>query len=97
MIHSYLRIAWRSLSKRKLFTFINLTGLVLGLSSFLLPFSYVASEWTYNDFHENKDNIFRLVLTDGNSEPEIFLPPGYAAVMESQFTDIAQVNTLASQ
>lgn len=97
MIHSYLRIAWRSLSKRKLFTFINLTGLVLGLSSFLLLFSYVASEWSYNDFHENKENIFRLVLTDGTNEPEIFLPPGYAAVMESQFTDIAQVNTLASQ
>lgn len=97
MIHSYLRIAWRSLSKRKLFTFINLTGLVLGLSSFLLLFSFVASEWTYNDFHANKDNIYRLVVTDGVNEPEVYLPPGYAAVLESQFTDIKAANILANQ
>lgn len=97
MIHSYLRIAWRSLSKRKLFTFINLTGLVLGLSSFLLLFSFVASEWTYNDFHVNKDNIYRVVLTEESKEPEIYLPAGYAAVLESQFTDIKSVSLIASQ
>jgi putative ABC transport system permease protein len=97
MIHSYLRIAWRSLFKRKLFTFINLSGLVLGLGSFLLLFSFVASEWTYNDFHANKENIYRVVVTDGINEPEIFLPPGYASVFEDQFSDIKTVNTLASQ
>ncbi|MCL6257577.1 ABC transporter permease [Aquiflexum sp. TKW24L] len=97
MIQSYLRIAWRSLSKRKLFTFINLTGLVLGLSSFLLLFSFVASEWTYNDFHANKDNIYRLVVTDEVNEPEVYLPPGYAAILESQFTDIKAANILANQ
>ena len=97
MIISYLKISWRGLSKRKLFSFINLTGLVLGLSSFLLLFSYVASEWTYNDFHSNKDHIFRLVVTDKLSEPEIFLPPGYASVLEDQFSDIQHVNKLASQ
>ncbi|SMD43924.1 putative ABC transport system permease protein [Aquiflexum balticum DSM 16537] len=97
MLKNYFKIAWRSLSKRRLFTFINLTGLVLGLSSFLLLFSFVASEWTYNDFHTNKDNIYRLVVTDGVNEPEVYLPPGYAAVLESQFTDIKTANILASQ
>jgi putative ABC transport system permease protein len=97
MLKNYFKIAWRSLTKRKLFTFINLSGLVLGLGSFLLLFSYVASEWTYNDFHVNKDNIYRLVLTDGAHEPEIYLPPGYAAVLEEQFSEIETVNTLANQ
>ena len=97
MIISYLKISWRSLSKRKLFTFINLAGLVLGLSSFLLLFSYVASEWTYNDFHVNKDNIYRIVLTDEVNEPYIFLPPGYASILEAQFTDIKTVNLIANQ
>lgn len=96
MIIGYLRIALRTLSKRKLFTFINLTGLVLGLGAFLLLFSYVASEWTYNDFHVNKENIYRLVWTDKANEPEIYLPPGYAPVLEQQFSDIKTVNTLAN-
>lgn len=85
------------LSRRKLFTFINLSGLVLGLGSFLLLFSYVASEWTYNDFHVNKDNIYRVILISGAHEPEIYLPPGYASVLEEQFADIKTVSTLANQ
>lgn len=97
MLKNYFTIAWRSLSKRRLFTFINLSGLVLGLSSFLLLFSYVASEWTYNDFHVNKDNMYRLVLTDEVNGPEIYLPPGQASILEDQFPEIKIVNTLVSQ
>ncbi|WP_194776850.1 ABC transporter permease [Pararhodonellum marinum] len=97
MLRNYFTIAWRSLTKRRLFTSINLFGLVLGLSSFLLLFSYVASEWSYNDFHVNKDNIYRVVLTDEVHEPEIYLPPGYASILEEQFSDIKAVNTLANQ
>ncbi|WP_373523111.1 ABC transporter permease [Aquiflexum sp.] len=97
MLRNYFTIAWRSLSKRRLFTFINLSGLVLGLSSFLLLFSFVASEWTYNDFHVNKDNIYRLVLADDVNGPEIYLPPGHATILEDQFPQIKTINTLVSQ
>ena len=44
MLTNYLKIAWRSLVKRRLFTLVNLLGLVLGLGSFLVLFTYVASE-----------------------------------------------------
>lgn len=88
MWKNYLRIAFRSLIKRRLFTVVNLLGLVLGLVAFLGLFAYVATEWSYNDFHANKDRIYRVVVQEGNGSFETYLPPGYAEVFEANFSEI---------
>ncbi|WP_075350808.1 ABC transporter permease [Algoriphagus marinus] len=95
MFINYLKIAFRSLSKRRLFTFVNLTGLVIGLVTFLGLFAYVVTEWSYNDFHANKDRIFRVVVSEGNGEFETYLPPGYAGVLEANFPDIESSGRIA--
>ncbi len=51
---------WRSLLKDSTFTLINLTGLTIGLASFLLIFIYVRGELSYDTFHDKHDRIFRL-------------------------------------
>jgi putative ABC transport system permease protein len=88
MFTNYLKIVFRSLIKRRLFTSVNLLGLVLGLVTFLGLFAYVATEWSYNDFHTNKDRIYRIVVSEGNDSFETYLPPGYAGVLETNFQDI---------
>ena len=95
MWKNYLKIAFRSLIKRRLFTVVNLLGLVLGLVAFLGLFAYVATEWSYNDFHANKDSIYRIVVNEGDESFETYLPPGYAGVLETNFSDIASVNKVA--
>jgi putative ABC transport system permease protein len=96
MVTNYLKIAFRSLIKRRLFTSVNLLGLVLGLVTFLGLFAYVATERSYNDFHVNKDRIYRVVVSEGNDSFETVLPPGYAAVLETNFTDIESAGRIAS-
>jgi len=95
MFLNYLKIAFRSLSKRRLFTFVNITGLVIGLVTFLGLFAYVATEWSYNDFHANKDRIYRVVVTEGNGEFETYLPPGYAGVLKANFPEIESAGRVA--
>ncbi|REG82541.1 ABC transporter permease [Algoriphagus antarcticus] len=95
MFTNYLKIAFRSLIKRRLFTVVNLLGLVLGLVAFLGLLAYVGTEWSYNDFHANKDRIYRMVVNESNDSYEIFLPPGYADVLETNFSDIASANRIA--
>ncbi len=95
MWENYLKIAFRSLVKRRLFTLVNLLGLVLGLVAFLGLYAYVATEWSYNDFHVNKDNIYRVVVKEGNGSFETFLPPGYAGVLETNFQDISAAARIA--
>lgn len=60
MIRNYLKIAWRNLLKNKTFSLINISGLAIGFSSFILIGLYVVDELSYDKFHENADRIYRL-------------------------------------
>lgn len=64
MLKNYLKIAIRSLVKRKLYTVINLLGLTISISFCLLTFLYVNDEYSFDKFHENKDRIFALSRID---------------------------------
>jgi len=60
MFKNYLKIAWRNLIKNKAFSIINITGLAIGLSCFLLITSYVVDELSYDRFYPNAQNIYRI-------------------------------------
>ncbi len=60
MIKNYFKIAWRNLIKNKAFSIINITGLAIGLSCFLLISLYVLDELSYDRFYPNADNIYRV-------------------------------------
>ena len=60
MLRNYIMISWRSLVKEKLFTFINLAGLIVGITAFLLLWTYVQNERSYDEHWENSENIYRV-------------------------------------
>lgn len=62
MVKIYFKQALRSLLKNKLFTFINLTGLIIGITSFLLIMLYVQYELSYDKFYKDADNIYRIYM-----------------------------------
>lgn len=61
MLRSYLIIAYRNLKHNKKYTLINIFGLAIGLTAALYLFQYVKFEKSYDNFHENADNIYRLI------------------------------------
>lgn len=74
---------------------MNILGLVLGLFCFMVLQAFVVSEFSFNDFHVNKDRIYRLVVQEGNGNYETYLPPGYAGVLESNFSQVESVDRVA--
>jgi putative ABC transport system permease protein len=62
MLKNYIIVAYRNLIRHRFFSFINLAGLALGISASLLLFYYTAFELSYDKFHENADNIYRIRL-----------------------------------
>lgn len=60
MLRNYLKIAFRNLLKNKAFSIINIAGLALGLTCCLLISLYVVDELSYDKFHENAENIYRV-------------------------------------
>lgn len=60
MFKNNLGVALRSVLKHKLFSFINVFGLALGLASVILIGLYVADELSYDRYHENADRLYRI-------------------------------------
>ncbi|MBK6266363.1 ABC transporter permease [Marivirga sp. S37H4] len=60
MLKNYLKIAWRNLRKHKLYSAINIVGLSVGVACSLMIALYVLHEMSYDNFHKNADNIYRL-------------------------------------
>ena len=60
MIENYFRVAIRHLSKHKAFTLINVIGMTVGLAVFVLIAQYIDYELTFDQFHDNADQIVRL-------------------------------------
>jgi putative ABC transport system permease protein len=60
MIGNYYKVAARNIMKRKLFSFINAFGLSIGIAFCILIYLYVEDEKGFDQFHVNKENIYRI-------------------------------------
>lgn len=61
MFKNYIKIAWRTLWKNKGYSAINIGGLAIGLTCFLLIAMFIKNELSYDSYHEKGDNIYRIV------------------------------------
>ncbi len=67
MFQHYLKTATRILLKYKIYSFINILGLAIGLACSILMLQYVKNELSFDNFHKNKDNIFRVNIIEEQS------------------------------
>lgn len=61
MIKNYLKIALRNFGRHKLFTFINIIGLSIGISAALVIYLIVSYDFSFDKFHQDGDRIYRVV------------------------------------
>src|SRR5215468_4914326 len=61
MIKNYFKTAFRNLSRNKIYSLINILGLSIGLACAMLIILYVKDEVSYDRFHSNVGNIYRIV------------------------------------
>lgn len=61
MIKNYIKIAWRSLLHNKVYSAINIMGLSIGLAAAMLIVLYSKDEVSYDRFHANGKNIYRVI------------------------------------
>ncbi len=100
MIRNYFKIALRNIRKRAFFSFINIFGLTIGIACCLLIYVYVSDELSYDRFHHNVENIYRVGLQGKIAGQEIFttnssVPVGPA--MQNEIPGIESITRLYPQ
>lgn len=68
MIGNYIKTSGRSIVRHKLFSFINIIGLAVSMSVGLVMIAFMSDLFSYDQFHEKKDRIFRLTTTSGSMD-----------------------------
>jgi putative ABC transport system permease protein len=63
MLRNYFNIAWRNVRRNPVFSLINICGLAIGLTCCMLIILYTKDEVSFDRFHKNADNIYRLTYT----------------------------------
>jgi len=76
MFKNYFKVALRNLWKNKIYTFINITGLAIGLACCMLIILYTKDEVSYDRFHANAPNIYHVVS-------KVTAPDGHVTNMSS--------------
>lgn len=92
MLKNYFKTALRNILKHKGFSFINIFGLAVGICSFLLIVNYLRFEYSFDDFHQNKDRIYRVPMTiaekDGKEQTFAFTYPAVSKAIEKDFPEV---------
>jgi putative ABC transport system permease protein len=81
--------------KNKKFSFINIFGLATGMACSLLIFLFVTDELSYDRFHKDAGNIYRIVKDfvndDGSRLPDATTPPALAPSMQKELPEVEHV------
>lgn len=94
MLKNLIKIAFRSLWKRKLFSFINIIGLSVGISCFFLIMINVRDEFSYDNFHENAENLYRVALERIYPDNVIFYSVIPYSIGDSMMSDFPEVENM---
>jgi putative ABC transport system permease protein len=95
-----LILASRTLKSNFGYTFLNLTGLVIGLTSCLLIVLFIGHETSFDQFHTKKDQIFRVnydVAMSGTAVLSPSVPVFLAPTLKNQFPEIEEVTRFSSE
>ena len=92
MIWNYLKIAFRNAKKQKLFSFINILSLTLGIAACLLIYLFIHDERSFDAFHSKKDQIYRLDEVQSfpgtNTQKVALSMPGMAPNLEKDYPEV---------
>ncbi len=91
MFRNYLKIALRNFSRNRVYSFINVFGLAIGIACCVLILLYVNDELSYDNYHNNGDRIHRILsfsTIGGTTRHFSMSPPALAPELESTIPEV---------
>ncbi|MEM1134562.1 MAG: ABC transporter permease [Bacteroidota bacterium] len=88
MVRNFFVIAFRHILRNRLFTFINIFGLALGIACVSIIMVYVHFELSYDRFHQSAENIYRVAWFGSGDSPQTRTPHPMAEAMVNDFPEV---------
>lgn len=85
MFKYYLKTAFRNLSRFKTISIINITGLTIGITVCTLLLLYIRDELSFDDFHNDGDNIYRIVRENP------YIAPPVSKLVKDNFPEVMEI------
>ena len=96
MLQNLLLTAFRNLKKNSFFSVLNIFGLAIGMTVFMLIAQYVRFERSYEDFVPDKGNIYRVTLEAySGADRVLYTAENYPAVGPTMVSEIPGVVSYA--
>jgi putative ABC transport system permease protein len=99
MIKNFIVTAWRNLRRNKVFSFINIFGLAVGLACCMLISAYLYQELTYDTYSVNAEQLYRVGLrtdaNDANNYPDVDVAVGPG--IKSAFPEVLATTRLLNR
>lgn len=97
---NYLRVALRQLRRDKRYALINIFGIAIGITSFLIVFFYIQAERSFDQHHPEKDRIFRVVQNytgeSGEKVPLAYSFNPLSRTLEDHFPEVEKTTRIFS-
>ncbi|MTI30010.1 ABC transporter permease [Xanthovirga aplysinae] len=93
MVKNYIKIAFRNLIKHKFYTFINITGLAIGMACCLLIFLWVKDELSFDRHNTNLDRMYRISTKEkynGAVEHMALTPAPLSAILKEEIPEVEE-------
>ena len=97
MFKNYIKVTLRNLTKHKAYSFINISGLAVGLACCILIFLWVQDEWSYDRYHEHADRVYRISYGEREGETVeriAFSPFAAAPILTEEIPEIVAFSRL---
>ncbi|GAB3794620.1 ABC transporter permease [Spirosoma humi] len=95
MLRNYLTIAFRTLSRNKLYTTLNVAGLTFGITCFLLIGLYLFDELTFDQQHRQANRIYRAIQHKKTPTEELTIAASSYKVAEESTKRIGEIENSA--
>jgi len=88
---NYFKVGLRNLYRHRYFSILNMAGLAIGMSVSLLIITLFVSVTNYDEFHENKDNIYRVISYASTGKEYASAPPALGERLKNEYPGIKEV------
>ena len=92
MVRNYFKIALRNIRRNATHSVLNIFGMAIGMASAILILLWVQDEWSYDRFHKNADNLYRILdrqfYNEGEFRELAVTPLPLAAALIEEYSEI---------